>query len=476
MKLSYLSKRSELAVLKYQDLAPFLMRIDGEELLVQQVLRLLPGKRLVVKGLWQQQQVVVKVFYGKRRAHRHLQRELVGYNLLREAQFLVPQLLFAGSLEAEPVYVMVFTELYPIKKLGKLLASDDCQVVKTNLLAVQELIARLHQVGLVHTDLHVDNFLLVNDDYYLLDFTSISVAENKDAQLSNLALFYAQLPIRFRTQLPVLFVDYCKVRGWQESVKLETQLLTAVAEKRFARGKHWREKCLRCCTEVVAISFWRKAYGFLRRHHSNEVMAFIHSPETYLQTNESEVIKAGNTCTVFRVRMGEKVYVVKRYNIKGKWHFLRRCLRTTRALRSWLNANTLALFEVPTAAPVAFVEKHWGGLRLTSYFVMEDLSGEPLGNYFLTTDIDLDLVDATARLLSDLARLSISHGDMKQTNFLVREGEVFLIDLDAMQYHEDRSAWRKAFKRDIKRFRRNWRRNPELLKCFDQAIRREVKF
>jgi len=65
---------------------------------------------------------------------------------------------------------------------------------------------------------------------------------------------------------------------------------------------------------------------------------------------------------------------------------------------------------------------------------------------------------------------NISHGDLKATNLMWVNGEVFFIDLDASRQHKIKSVFDVSHVKDKKRFLRNWQDQPELLALFDGLI------
>ena len=471
--LKHLQAHQSLEAMTLENFKPFLLNIAGEELLCERILRLLPGKRMVVAGVWQQKKVVAKLFFNGKHASIHLDREMRGYQLLQEQQFKLPPVIFAGETAAPEVLVAIYLELYPLKKLGQVIVKDSAAELERWLYAIQAVIAQLHTVGLMQQDIHPENFLIVSDDVYLVDFSSIRQTNNKAAQLKNLALFYAQLPIQLQAIIPTLFAKYCELRDWLLDNRLEKELFVLIEQSRWWRGQKWLAKCLRTSTDFVAEISWQKAFAYQRHAASTELDTFIRQPEEFIAKHQVALLKDGNTCSVFKISMNNQLYVIKRYNIKNAWHFLTRCKRRTRALKSWCNANLLKLFNVPTAAPIAFVEKRMAGFRSTSYFMMEYVGDKVLADRF-ATGVDANLVEQTVKLLNELASLHISHGDLKATNFIVSEkNKVYLVDLDAMVFHHKTKSFEHAWHKDIARFRRNWFRAPEVLKAFDIALHGE---
>ena len=81
-----------------------------------------------------------------------------------------------------------------------------------------------------------------------------------------------------------------------------------------------------------------------------------------------------------------------------------------------------------------------------------------------------DLVEQFGKLFQQLAAASISHGDLKATNFIVTHNKLIITDLDAMREHKFRCRFRKAFGRDLKRFMQNWADLPELINIFREQL------
>jgi tRNA A-37 threonylcarbamoyl transferase component Bud32 len=470
MKLTKFTTQAELACLTHEDTQQFLLAVGDKELFCQRVLRLIPGKRCVIEGLYDDKKVIAKIFFDQKRSWDHWHRELAGYQQLGEEKFKTPQLFFTGKLEIENVYVAIFQELYPARRLTQVIADTNEEKVKQALLAVQQEIASLHNSGLLQTDPHPDNFLLVGEDIYVIDYAGITRSKEPQQLLQNLGLFYAQLPVSMRFDFSELLCAYAELRDFQVTAATIKQVKSYARAARWKRATIIMEKCLRQSTQFEASSGMKKACAYFRAEIDEDLSLFINDPEIFLQQHEAAILKDGGTCTVFKTKLGEREVVVKRYNIKDFKHWLTHCWRRSRAMKSWVNANLLTMFAVPTARPIAYVEKKICWLRLQTYFVMEYVESEDLTDKFIT-EIDDELVDHVARLIGDVAALQIAHGDFKAANFVVTKlKEVLLIDLDSLKVFKSRIKWRAAFKKDKIRFRRNWFKYPKLLKAFDIAL------
>lgn len=195
--------------------------------------------------------------------------------------------------------------------------------------------------------------------------------------------------------------------------------------------------------------------------------AFVADPEKLFAG--ADVLKAGNSATVVRSTIGSHTYVIKRYNVKNLWHGIRRTLkRQSRFRLAWCNGHRLAFLRVPTARPVALVERRIGPVRGVAYLVMKDLGDGNLVTEVAEKGLSERVVTEVTELFCGLQAAELIHGDMKATNFLCADAGtsagVCLIDLDGM--HEGSAG----FGRDVQRFLANWDNQPDVQETFRQAF------
>jgi len=135
----------------------------------------------------------------------------------------------------------------------------------------------------------------------------------------------------------------------------------------------------------------------------------------------------------------------------------------------------MTFFGIRTAKPVAYIERHFLGLKGKSYFVMEYIDGQHAGEYLLhdqQSEAKLDkMIARITQLLKNLARLELTHGDLKITNILIDQDEQpLLIDLDGAAEHRSVDSLRKAWQKEIKRFLRNFDSDSALSKKFKAML------
>lgn len=183
----------------------------------------------------------------------------------------------------------------------------------------------------------------------------------------------------------------------------------------------------------------------------------VHLAETM---NRGALLKNGSKSFVSRVILGDADVVIKGYRHLGLLHSLRHTLQGSRAKRAWLIGNRLCRLAIPTPRPLAYLDEYHGPLLWRSYFIYEYVSGP--GLYAVLNDPavpELRKRHLIAQVLNMLQRLSeqgISHGDLKHSNMICCDGDVFFIDLDAMRQNFG-PAWLKQYRynRDKARFLRD---------------------
>ena len=175
-----------------------------------------------------------------------------------------------------------------------------------------------------------------------------------------------------------------------------------------------------------------------------------------------EMLKDGDRCTVVAVTDESWRGVLKRYNLKDPLHTTVHAVMRSRARWSWRNGWRLIESGVPTPRPVAMVEDRVGPLRLKSYLLTEFVEGRPLRDVMSeagATEAVEPLVGQFLRIWEQLGGLRASHGDMKDTNFIVDPtGQLWLVDLDGMRFHAPGPLFDRARRRDFAIFMRNWTR------------------
>jgi tRNA A-37 threonylcarbamoyl transferase component Bud32 len=444
-------------------LVPFTVALDStsEPLRCERLLRYLPGRRWVGSGVWNDRPVFIKLFQGSSRAKIHWQRETRGARALAERAVPTPALLLSRALGGNR-----FVNLYELLQNmeGGVAARRRARRQGLELTLLERLVDAVavhHQAGIVQRDLHLDNFLVDSYRVLTIDGGNVQVMRaplGRRLALQGLGTLLAQFGPLDDDRFQHLLHRYCAQRG------LEPRAAQTTVERARARIGRYRlqktlEKAYRDSTAfaVEQVFGWRRIWD--RALAGDDLRRLMTDPNRYLGQC-GEVVKPGNTCTVWRTHADGRSLVVKRYNLKNRRHALGRSWRRSRGSRSWENALRLGLLELPTPRPVALVEQRWGPLRRTTWLVMEWVAGIGADRYFEreTVAADQRLLAAAdlVALLRLMAAAGLSHGDTKASNYLIAEGCPVIIDLDAMRFRRGNGARRRAHARDMRRFRENW--------------------
>ena len=457
---------------------PFELELDGEPLLLERLLRVLPGQRYVGLARWRGRAVLAKLLVGAK-AERHFQREREGARLLAEQGLVTPELLAEG-FAAEQGGWLLFDYLDGAESLWdawraverEVLLSEAQQAVLGEALAA---IAQMHAKGLWQADLHLDNLLRQAGRLWIIDGGGVQVETpgqplSRDKVLENLGVFFAQLPAELEPFTEELLVHYLLANG-EHALPLEA-LLKEVEKVRRWRLRDYLKKVGRDCS-LFAAKIGAFGLRVVRREQEAELTPLLADPDAALEAGH--LYKTGGAATVARIELNGRPLVLKRYNIKSRLHGLKRFWRPSRAWHSWVEGHRLELLGIATPRPLAVIERRWCWLRGRAYLLTEYCGGPDLiarfAPYVESAPPETELA-ALDRLFAALIRERISHGDFKGHNLFWDEGRWSLIDLDAMRQHRRQASFARAYARDRARFLRNWPAESQLHRLLDQRLPR----
>ncbi|MCZ6618392.1 MAG: hypothetical protein O7E57_09690, partial [Gammaproteobacteria bacterium] len=196
---------------------PFLLHLVDEggspiELRCREVLRLLPGRRLVALCIQEGEPRILKLFMGSS-ATRYRNRERAGVLALARCGVPTPALLGAPEDPAGVGGGLLFEYLdgaHPV-------AEGDGEAIDQ----IAALLGKLHTSGVWHGDLHLDNFVKDSTGkVHAIDGDGIRGLRkhghrplSERASLENLALLLAQLPPLADARLQAPLESYDAARG-----------------------------------------------------------------------------------------------------------------------------------------------------------------------------------------------------------------------------------------------------------------------
>lgn len=455
----------ELAAMGRHIPTPFSINIESkqgvEELKIESLLRTVPGKRLVALSTWQNSTVIVKIFVSSNRWKRGMLKDVAGINRLKQARIPCPDLLLQTTTPDKKAGVLIIEYLREGSSLAMLFDDANSEEAKAEVLKMGvKAVADCHQSGLWQNDIHLDNFMLCAGTVYVLDGADIKSKESTldiDTRLQNFAMFLAQFPVSQDKHWRELLEQYCK-QAPGIAIDDVADFAGKIIKARRKRLNAYEKKLTRSTTANRCEQGSKFLYVYDRSIHSPDLDRFIADPDSFI--DGEKLLKDGNSSTVALIKINEKNYVLKRYNIKNFWHGISRAFRPSRAHHSWQNASMLEMLGIATAHPFLFLEERVFWLfRKRAYFLCEFIEGHDLGMAWEKKELEnreSEVVVLFRGLFKLLADYRISHGDMKATNFLFKDGKIFVLDLDAMIRNRSRKSFTEKFSKDLKRFRKNW--------------------
>ena len=362
---------------------PFTLLLDAQyreakRLECIEVVRIIPGKRLVCRAEWRGKHVFAKLYLG---ARKDWLGELQGLNALQAAGIAAPDIVHAGTADQGAIHIILLEPVCPAVTLAAAWTQAADDVARINLLELAvTTVASHHLAGLEQRDIHLDNFLLSGERLYTLDGGGIHLSGGGELSVrhsvDNLALFFAQFYPQFDVLIETAFQAYTSRRAWKAGTVSNARLQQRVRYFRRKRRRQFLKKIFRDCSAFDCDRSWRKYRVCDRNMATGEMLEFLADPDASLQFSDAKYLKQGNTCTLWAVRIDQRMLVVKRYNIKGPAHRINRAFRATRAAVSWKNAHRLKMYGILTAKPVALVEERLGPLRGRAWYIAEYVQGD----------------------------------------------------------------------------------------------------
>jgi tRNA A-37 threonylcarbamoyl transferase component Bud32 len=369
-----------------------------------------------------------------------------------------------------------------------------------------QLVARMHEGGIVHQDLHPANLLvrLEADDQprlYVIDLHPLRLGRPLSwrASRKNLVLLNRWFSMRVsRSDRLRFWRTYCRVRNIAAGEQARRDELGADVERRTWQSNldFWKKRDRRCLGNNRSYRRVRSAVacGHAVADLDAQVLAaLLADPDEPFRRPGVTLLKDSRSSTVaeFDLPIGgsPRRVIYKRFRVTSwsdPWAAL---LRPSAALRSWVNGHGLLLRYLPTARPLAVFHRRRHGLSYEGYLLTEkvpdavDLHGFVAGLNALPDAQRRHAlrcrIEQVARLVRELHRRQLSHRDLKAANILL-SGEcqppgapknqgvniprspenLWLIDLVGVRLHGRLPRWRKV--RNLARLHASFFQNPVL--------------
>lgn len=424
----------------WNDAEPFSVDMSEGRLVADDILRHLPGKRLVVQGQWQGQKVIAKLFFNdSKAAGRH---EYALLETLAGQGVCVPEVL---ALLEQDNHAVLLMEPVSGAGLEALLADRvDLPLLRTLL----DTVWNLYEAGWIQTDLHLGNFLVRDDGGVVcLDAGAIKPVPSRGAAalVDNLALMCAQAALALQASLIQECLDFMKHHG-VDSRDFEKRCRYALHRRMVQADRKFQRNC-----SAIRVESIKDGVVYSVRAGRNDLDAWL----TYCEHPEVlPFLKKGSRVSVY----ANKNWVVKHYREAGLKARFKQKMKCSRGMISWRQGWLWALLGIPTPCPVMLVEFTQGERAGTSVIVFPKLESKALSQVMEQQRNRAQRLAVDVRLWLDrFLWAGISHGDMKAQNILVDEADkLSFIDLDGAGF-SPRGRWAQVKnQKDKLRFEKNW--------------------
>jgi tRNA A-37 threonylcarbamoyl transferase component Bud32 len=328
-----------------------------------------------------------------------------------------------------------------------------------------ELVAKLHEAGVLHPDLHSGNVLVRP---HADDSVQLFLIDLQEAESSRTVSWR-----RARHDLLAFGLFFLTMARAVDRARFLRRYL----QLRPRLNLHWKEQApqLQYDLRRKALRFWRKldyrcvsnnrrflyrnigmSHGFaVTELGESALVALLRDPDAPFRSRSAGVLKQSPSSHVARLSMPiahvETPVIYKRFNCSKPLDALRATMHHSPALRAWHAGHGLLIRRIPTARPLAVIERIAGPCVRETYLITQFIPDSLcLKDYITRLATSLPTHARQSRLRMLILRLAglvramhernISHRDMKAANFLVapcdtaaESPHVYLIDLAGVQ-------------------------------------------
>ncbi|GJQ27556.1 MAG: hypothetical protein HBSAPP02_25880 [Phycisphaerae bacterium] len=335
--------------------------------------------------------------------------------------------------------------------------------------ALARLIARAHQCGFQHDDMHPGNILArQRGDTCEVFFVDLHKARTaRPVGMREIASNLAQLNQWFRRhatrsqrlrflQSYLAHRDACaSASPFARHFRIDTGRLTAdlAVQADLHANKLWSKRDRRTARDsryfsrIKPAPGWRGHVLLQCKHPSPTALAsrltykkaqwkqWLREPLAWVDPAKHELLKDSHTATVCKamlpVQPDPVPVIVKRHLPRNGWKWLLHALGPSRNRRSWKIANMLSNRDLPVAAPLMVLERYVARfVRVDSLLMTEFVQDSVDLETFLTRDlaqvspdrqrkVKNQLIDAVVQLLKTFYERGFVHRDLKAPNLLV---------------------------------------------------------
>ena len=323
----------------------------------------------------------------------------------------------------------------------------------------------LHNNGINHRDyylchFHVDSNLDPEKEIYLIDLHRAqlrSFVPTRWASKDIGGLFHSAMGFKLTERDFYRFIKTYFQCSLNEVLRAHAKFI------RTSRGRAFR-MFMKPILREIDISFTetqKDTSGYLgrkedsfrwiakKKYLSKGLEEIISQIDTYME--KGEIIKDEEGHKIIRINLKEDIFVIKKYQIKGSWHYLRKLFSQTRAFVAWKASHWFNASGIRTVNIVAVIERYNFLSTTESYLISLNLPGERLDEVDLNKRKEYLIENRLSSFFKRLKWIGFNHGDVKSSNFFLFNQELFVFDLDIARKRFLRSRVKNKIIKDQQR-------------------------
>jgi tRNA A-37 threonylcarbamoyl transferase component Bud32 len=325
--------------------------------------------------------------------------------------------------------------------------------------ALGEFLARLHESGVAHPDLHPGNLLIRWDgntpSLFLIDLHDVELHSplSWSASRASLALFNRWFIVRAsRTDRLRFWHAYCHSRrshpAWQSKTLINRRACEVERATWQSNLRFWRGRASRCLGDNRHFQRIHETnfVGHAVRDIGNEALReLLRDPDAPFRDGRNRLIKESRSTTIVEMTLTVGVrrvpVIYKRFRARARFDATKSLFRKPPALRSWCAGHGLRDACLQTPRPIAVWHRCRRGRLLEGYLIVEKIvDAIDLCRYSHELRHQIperrsamirETVQRIARAVREMHQRRWMHMDLKANNLLISASgtDVWFIDL-----------------------------------------------
>jgi tRNA A-37 threonylcarbamoyl transferase component Bud32 len=301
--------------------------------------------------------------------------------------------------------------------------------------------------GLFQTDYNLGNLLIQHETwrFFIIDMQAARIKKrgflNTEEIAANLSFL---LPVFPRIE------NRCKLRFFASLTRHHPELrkhLWRIQQKAFQKMRaHWLKKGVRNLKKSALQNYVDNiegVRGYVDPSIAPGLRNYLTAKPGELFKFTEKILKHSKRAKLAAIRFEGCRYILKRYNVKGWRHRLKRLLAPSPAWQIWRANRAMEMRDIPTSRLLAAMDVGKGFGYRCSYALYAYIDGvseglRKLQDAFTDDQKRPHVMRRLARLTWELHQKGVQHGDLKLSNIIwpcdEKKGPLQVIDLDGARF------------------------------------------